>query len=339
MRTDLPVPFNTLPRAEAEAARWLVLRRDGAMTAHDEREYRVWLDLDPSHRAAAAKIERHWHSMGAIGDDPEIMALTERRARQSNRRPQALRAAMIAAGVLTAAIGGWGLRESGLIGGSLGIVSVQEQTFRTSVGQRTTVTLPDGSIVTLDTDSLMRTRENGRERVVELERGRAFFRVAKDVERPFVVIAAGKTVTATGTQFAVDIDPGVMSVTLAEGRVRVEEPREQFRRARVADLRPGWRLMVEGDNPWKTTRVDLEREMSWTNGRLHFFNDRLGDAAAEMNRYSEKKIVIRDPRVAAQPIVGNFRAGDVDGFVRAARLHGVARVKVETDDVVELGAL
>jgi transmembrane sensor len=214
----------------------------------------------------------------------------------------------------------------------------REQTFRTSVGQRTTVTMPEGSIITLDTDSLLRTRDSGDERRVELYRGRAYFKVAKDKQRPFVVMVGGKSVVATGTEFAVDVAPSSMVVTLVEGGVRVEAPRKILPGKATVELKPGQQLVaaLDTDNHWRTARVDTEKEVSWTSGRLHFFNDTLGKAAGEMNRYSEKKIVIRDTLTAAQPIVGNFRAGDVDAFVRAITLHGFARVKVETDDVVEL---
>ncbi len=344
---SLPLPPSTLPAAEAEATRWLVRRRDGAFSAHDEREYRVWLARDPAHRAAAAKAERYWQRLGDIGDDPEIMALTERRLRESNRPVKALRYFSAAAVVVVAIAIGWALRPGDIapessvpetVAATAADTVRREQTFRTSVGQRTTVTMQDGSIITLDTDSLLRTHDSDNERRVELHRGRAYFKVAKDKQRPFLVMAGGKTVVATGTEFAVDVAPSSMVVTLVEGGVRVEAPRKILPGKATVELKPGQQLVaaLDTDNHWRTARVDTEKEVSWTSGRLHFFNDTLGKAAGEMNRYSEKKIIIRDAITAAQPIVGNFRAGDVDAFVRATTLHGFARVKVETDDVVEL---
>lgn len=346
MKSDeLSLPPSSLPPAEAEATRWQVRRRDGQFSANDEREYRVWLERDPAHRAAAAKVERYWQMMGAIGDDPEIMALTERRARESNRPVRALRLAALAAGLVAAITFGWSLRDTRPVAAPAASVAIaahtaapQEQSFRTSIGQRTTVTLADGSVITLDTDSLLRTRESSSERRVELQRGRAYFKVAKHKARPFVVVAAGKSVVATGTEFAVDVDPAAMVVTLVEGGVRVEAPRKILPGNQTVDLHPGQQLTarLDTDSRWRTTRVDVEKEVSWTSGRLHFFNDTLGKAASEMNRYSEKKIIIRDAAAAAQPIVGNFRAGDVDAFVRAVALHGFAQIKLETDDVVVL---
>src|SRR5262249_35132874 len=151
----------------------------------------------------------------------------------------------------------------------------QEQELRTGVGQTTTVTLPDGSVVTLDTDTVLSARETGRQRLVELKKGQAFFRVAKDHARPFIVSAAGKTVTATGTAFEVRLDPHRFQVTLVEGKVAVEAPRGQFWRGQSADMLAGWRLTAEDDRRWKLSQVDVGKETSWMSGRLTFFNDPL----------------------------------------------------------------
>lgn len=347
-REDLPLPASKLSDFEAEATRWLVRRRGDDFSIHDEREYRVWLDTDPAHRAAAAKTERYWQLLGSIAEDPEIMALTEQRAQEAHRPVRARRYAALAAGLVCALALGWSLRDGETVRSIPQLRSapenafaenLQEQVFRTSVGQRTTVTLTDGSVVTLDTDSALRTRQSASERLMTLERGRAYFKVAKDKRRPFIVTAGDKTVVATGTEFSVDLAATAVNVTLVEGSVRVEAPSERAGRAQKIELKPGWRLtaLADSNTRWRTAKVDVEREVSWTSGRLHFFNESLGKAVSEMNRYSEKKIVIRDPEIARQPIVGNFRAGDIDAFVRAVSLHGFAQIRSEDDNVVELG--
>src|SRR5690606_7675607 len=98
------------------------------------------------------------------------------------------------------------------------------RTFRTGPEQTTTITLPDGSKVTLDEGTVLRADETRRERRLELVEGRAFFRVAKDASRPFVVRARGKTITALGTAFDVSLEAEQVEVTLVEGRVKVEAP-------------------------------------------------------------------------------------------------------------------
>lgn len=348
MTTEMSMPVSNLPPVEAEAVRWLMLRRGGELDARDEREYLDWLERDPTHRIASDKVERYWKMLGVVGEDPEIMALTERRAHESQRPVRALRYAALAASITGAVALGWILRGGNLAPDSMTTVAVnapvseatgiRERTFKTGVGESETVTLADGSTVTLDTDSLLHARHTSTTRDITLARGRAYFKVAKDASRPFRVIAGGKTVIATGTEFAVDMQSDEnVTVTLVEGSVRVEEERGffVFRRIETVELEPGWQLVAAED--LETAPVNLERAVSWTSGRLHFVNESLGEAAEEMNRYSDKKIVIRDPAIRNQPIVGNFRAGDVDAFVRAVRLHGFAKVYLETPHIVQLG--
>ena len=71
-----------------------------------------------------------------------------------------------------------------------------EQRFTTRVGQTATVTLDDGTKVTLDTDSALRVSHNDGQRQVRMERGRAFFDVAQGDKRPFMVLAQGNFVLA-----------------------------------------------------------------------------------------------------------------------------------------------
>lgn len=356
MNSEMSMPLSTLPPVEAEAVRWLVLRRGGDMTARDEHAYRLWLERDPTHRAAADKVERYWKMLGVLGEEPEIMALTERRARQSNRPARAMRLTALAASIAAAVALGWVIRgsdvaldptapirtlvqdEAATVAANDPAAADRQNTFRTVIGQSRTVTLADGSEVTLDTDSQMHTRQTPDARLVTLARGRAYFKVAKDSTRPFKVTAGGKTVVATGTEFSVDVIPDKgATVTLVEGSVRVESESGffVFKRLKTVELKPGWQ--VAAAESLKPEPVNLEQAVSWTSGRLHFVNESLGSAAEEMNRYSDKKIIIRDLKIRNQPIVGTFRAGDVDAFVRAVRLHGFAKVYLETPYIVELG--
>src|SRR5690606_34195438 len=109
----------------------------------------------------------------------------------------------LAAGLAIAILGGSGVLT---VQNLLGPKPLATQAFRTELGQRSTVTLPDGSVVTLNTDTVVRTRADGERRLVYLDKGQAFFEVAKDPRRPFVVTAAGRTVTALGTAFDVRVD-------------------------------------------------------------------------------------------------------------------------------------
>lgn len=346
-----------LKPSQVQALRWMVRRGDGAMPIVEDRAYRAWLDASEEHRRAAAQVDHYWHMLGALSNDPEILAMMSRpqpRPKPVKRGATAAVACMLMACVVgigwmiadhlqvhrlisLAPMGPQATVQSSVVTSTSGHIT---QTVRTAVGQRSTQRLPDGSMVTLDSGSTMLAHFDGKRRSIELLRGRAYFQVAQESRRPFRVTAAGKTVVATGTAFAVDVEREGMVVTLVEGSVRVEAPRQMLRPPQVIELQPGDQLVASTGlrRDIRTEVIDVERAVSWTSGRLHFRNEPMAAAVAEVNRYSKRKIVIRDSSIADLPIVGTFPTGDVDAFVRAIRLHGLASVRRDTDGRIELVA-
>ncbi len=315
---------------EEAAADWFALRRSGPLAADEAQAFEAWLAADPEHRAAYDNLEHYWQIAAAVRESPEVLAMRDAADRRwRGRRTLAWGgAAACLALLLLGAVWIW---SPVLISG--------RQNFHTAVGQTQTVMLPDGSAVTLDTDTVMRVDLTGRERRIRLDRGRAFFRVAHDPSRPFQVVAAGRTVTALGTVFEVRADAKRFEVTLVEGRVRVEDPpKRTTAKPTAVELTPGARLVAGENRGWAVAETDVARETSWLDGRLAFDNDPLATVVAEMNRYSDKKIVIRDPAVAKTPVLGVFKAGDVEAFVRAVESYHLASVGAETDSTVELKA-
>jgi len=339
---------DTLPETvEAAAARWFARKRSGMMTAQEAAALEVWLSRDPEHRAVFDQTEYWWGAASALRNDPNILALREDVAAKPRRRMFV--GGAMAASLAVAMLGGWSAISSGLVPAPA-FMEVQ-QTFRTGVGQTATVRLRDGSVVTLDTDTVLRARLTEDRRSIRLSRGQAFFKVAKDASRPFVVAAGDKLVTATGTAFTVRVEKEQVEVTLVEGRVRVEEAPRPVRApapltaSRAAppvestDMNPGSKLVAVEDKHWTLDRVDTSKATSWMEGQLIFEDRPLGEVVAELNRYSDRKIIIADAAVAGTPITGAFATGDVEGFVSAVRAYRLASVVSETRREVELAAV
>jgi transmembrane sensor len=336
----LPMDFEDFEQGPpSEAAAWFARKRSGEMTAREAGELDAWLGHSPENQAAFDELEHYWRVAAAGRADPDMMAVREETLRSLRRRPdRRWLAGSIAAALMVAVLGGWAASQTGLLA-DLGLVAEPSmQAFSTAVGQRATIKLADGSVVTLDTDTLIRTRDTGRKRLVMLEKGRAFFHVAKDTNRPFIVAAGGRTVTATGTAFDVRVDAGRMEVTLVEGRVQVLEDKGRQGGRQKADMLPGWRLVAGDGDAWLLAEVDAGRATSWMNGQLTFSNTPMSEVVAEMNRYSARKILIRDPALGRAPVIGAFKAGDVDAFVAAVKTYRLARVVRSSDTVVELAA-
>lgn len=331
-----PQPIMPEETPKKVAARWFARRRSGAMSAQELRELEVWLSQDEAHRRAFDHLAMIWGGAEGTRNDPEVMQMREAARRsQVVRRWQAfaaMAAVFIAVCFVGAGVANW------LTAGSNAspelVAAADHQEFRTSVGQTATVTLADGSVVTLDTDTVLRTRTTWNRRYAELAKGRAFFRVAHEKTRPFVVLANGRTVTALGTSFEVAVERGRFEVTLVSGKVRVEQPKPDDRKA--ATLKPGTKLVAPVEGAWQVATADIARETSWVEGLLRFRDEPLGRVAAELNKYSKKKVVIDDPAISARPIQGAFAAGDVDEFVRAAEAYGLARVASNSSEEVVL---
>lgn len=193
----------------------------------------------------------------------------------------------------------------------------QAKVLRTTVGERSAMTLADGSVVELNTDSVALVGYSAGRRAVRLLRGQALFEVASDPERPFVVEAAGKRVIALGTVFDVRLDAVKMQVTLIEGRVRVEPIGGGGQPTAARILHPGEQLIARAGEPLVVLAADVQQEVSWRTGRLVFSNEPLSEVVAEINRYSDRKVVLADAGLAELRVSGVFRVGSMPGFVAA----------------------
>lgn len=326
------------------AAGWFARRRSGAFTPREQAELDAWLDADPEHAEAYAAVERAWSGAAAVRGDPRVMARRQALLKARGRRAFAVRA--LAASLVVAVLGG-GVTGVEMLTGPKPLAT---QSFKTAVGQRATVTLPDGSVVMLNTDTVVRTRADHDRRLVYLEKGQAFFKVAHDKRHPFVVAAAGRTVTALGTAFDVRVDNGALRVVLVEGKVRVETPvataSPVAKSAAPAPAKPspgqatemvaGSELVAPDDADWRLIRTDAERETSWTRGQIIFDNQPLGAVVDELNRYSDQKMVVSGANLAATPISGTFKPGDLHGFAVALESYRLARVEEESERQVRI---
>jgi transmembrane sensor len=329
------------------ATAWFARRRSGAMTAEGAAELETWLEADPANRAAFDAVELTWRAADALRAEPEVLSLREAalKARYLPRR------GLMGAGLAAAIVAGAVVLSPFALGSLGALRALHDQEFRTGVGQQATVKLPDGSVVTLNTDTILRTREAEGRRLLYLDKGQAYFKVARDPSRPFVVAAGGRTVTALGTAFDVRVGPREFKVTLVEGKVRVEAPASAVGLAlaragapvtpgpvQATEMTAGSELAATDYRHWNVTTTDVDRETSWLRGQLIFERERLGDVAEELNRYSTKKIVVLDERAAGTPITAAFRPGDIDGFVRAVSDYGFVVVVSDREKVVELKA-
>jgi transmembrane sensor len=210
-------------------------------------------------------------------------------------------------------------------------VRSSEPSYRTPLGGVASVPMTDGSTITLNTDSEVRVALNDRERHVRLDQGEAFFQVAKDASRPFIVGVDGTRVIAVGTAFSVRRDSDEVLVVVTEGEIKIESD------DRGTVHVPAGNLARSGRD--KTTvepkpASELDAALSWRTGFLVFRETPLALAAAEFNRYNARKIVIGDDRVGAIRLSGKFRSTQHDAFIRLLEAGFPVRVQQAGDQVI-----
>jgi transmembrane sensor len=207
--------------------------------------------------------------------------------------------------------------------------------YSTDFGGLERIVLDDGSIVSLNTNSAMRVRLTPELRHIVLERGEALFKVAHDKSRPFDVEAGDTVVRAVGTEFSVRVRDSAeagssggqdVEVLVKEGRVAIDPPKTQKPLERAAVLPSSTSTLSAGEavvigakrvRVEKVADVEVNRKLSWTEGRLWFERQTLKDVVAEFNRYNRRQMVIADPAIENLRIGGGFEATDPESFIAA----------------------
>lgn len=224
---------------------------------------------------------------------------------------------LIAAGLVLALVVYAGVARAWLNNSSS--VSAQQQEFASAAGQIRTVTLPDGSRVTLDSDSALAVNFTPSERRLTLMKGRARFDVAHDANHPFIVTAQASEVIAHGTIFDVDLDGKQPLVSLLRGSVEVRKPlvASVVTPRQGHFLRPGQALYVGADPLTSKAGPSPDSQGDWTSGMLSFDDRPLSDIVAGTNRYAPSKIVLTDPDLGALHYSISFPAKDSGGLAQA----------------------
>jgi transmembrane sensor len=193
--------------------------------------------------------------------------------------------------------------------------------YESELGQVRVVSLDDGSVITLNTNSRVRVNYTSDRRLISLEEGEALFDVAKNAARPFIVTAAGTWVRAVGTSFIVrKLEATPVEVLVREGVVEVKRAPAVAPVRMAANMRFVSSSSAAPAQPVVMPSGELNREIAWKSGRIAFEGDTLESAAETFARYSDTKIVIDDPSVRQEQITGLFDSSDPIGFARAVAL-------------------
>lgn len=314
------------------ASNWTARLDRGPLNPEEEDAFQTWLSGDPRSKGAllrAQALSMMSESAQALGPgfDPSTFETPRRLLFSGMSRRQALRWT-----------GGVAVAAASLV--ALGIsVPAAGAVISTERGEIRLVPLKDGSTVLLNTDSSVRVRYDEGERFVALLKGEAYFSVARDQTRPFIVEVNGRRLSTAQAQFRVrKLDRDPVDVLVHQGRVDLSTA---FATSTLA-LMANTRLVLSGpasgqsvaEHPRPITPEAIVRELAWRDGKLAFEGESLKQAADAFARYSDTRILIRDPDLAREPVTGLFAANDPVGFGRAISRVFDAKLEQDGDNVV-----
>ncbi len=275
-----------------EARSWVVKLTSGTATDADAWQLSAWRNRSPAHEGAYRDAVSLWNQLAPVANRQALADSTLQQRRRVVRRRR-----LIGGGAAVAA-------SVGLIvtGERLALIpSVDEMLaeYRTGTGEQRRLTLADGSLVEMNTQTSLSVRYSAAERQVTLAGGEATFTVQADPQRPFIVAAAGGETRAIGTVFDVRRDGGVVCVTCLEGKVEV-------RRHTSTVLLPAQHVRYSDAGLGAVATVDPDLITGWRQGILVFRDETLAGVVAELNRYRPGLIVLAGGDHADQHVSGVF---------------------------------
>lgn len=321
-------------RVEAEAREWFMLRGERDLTTEEQVTFETWMQ-QVHNRSAYQRLQQIDHSLAALAAGPEGAHL---------RKP--------------AGLAGWFDKLNGYFGIApvagfafactlmlaVGIVYLAPwqaepgtQAYAAELAGQRTVTLEDGSEVTLGGDSAIEVAFNKERRNVKLLRGQAFFEVSKDPARPFYVEARGAVIRVVGTRF--DVHAGSVmhpatKVTVEEGIVDVASRATAESAAAPGPkvrLVAGQQVRIEQSQLSSVTTVDAAQVASWRQGKFSYRDAPLSEVVADANRYRKNRIVIGTRELENLRVTTAFNADQADTLVAMLEQSLPVRVFKEPD--------
>ena len=320
--------------AEDEAALWAAKIDGASLNSTDRAALDAWLARDPRHRVLlseycqfSADLELQLPALvigGAVAMPPEQPVPTRRR-----RAPVIWLATTLAAAAAVA-VAVWTPHATR-----------QTETVATSVAQRKTLQLVDGSVVELNARTSLLVDLTGRERHIRMADGEAFFTVAKDKSRPFIIDTPSGSVRVTGTVFDVHAETSAdLAVTVVEGSVQVTPGRSAGGSSGPVTLTANDQLLASTDHPCAVRKLsdsELDDALAWRRGEAVFDGTPLEAALGRFARYHGCTITVA-PQVAKLGVGGRYRLDNLDGFLNDIESFLPVRVSRDSSGAINVTA-
>lgn len=293
---------------------WVALHAKGPLSDADQAAFEAWYDADFRHQGAYLRAQGLWESLERtrvpaewIAGDRPVETRPPLFGQPSAAKPPLDRRRLLIGGGLFAATAA----------GAAAMLA-RPKSLRTAHGEFRKVPLPDRSLANLNTDSHVEVEVTPTARQIRLIKGEAWFDVAKDPEKPFIVAIDNIRVQALGTAFSVRRFASGVEVIVTEGTVETWSEADMAGKRR---LTAGEAAFVEAATHAISVAANpnIENRLAWRDGNIVLQNDTLADAVAEFNRYNTQKIVVSDPSLLEKRFVGVYSVENPGQFANAVQ--------------------
>ncbi|OQK16428.1 hypothetical protein AU255_00520 [Methyloprofundus sedimenti] len=294
---------NTVPEITSmsdQAINWVILLHSGQSTNDDSINALQWRSRSPAHERAYVEALVLWQEMGYVmmpqpEQTHESLDFKEQKSPSQSKIKYGYLASFAAAAMLLILI--------------LPISRYADQwqsDYYTQVGTQQSITLADGSIIQLNTDSALSIQYEKNRRVIQLHRGQALFTVAADPQRPFEVITEDIVIRALGTIFEVWNNQDETRVTVLEHAVQLSSLGKNTH-TQIARIESGYQTQYNNTTGvMHTEAIDIIKNGAWQRGKLIFKNQPLADVIVELERYLPGRIMITDEKLRKLQVSGVF---------------------------------
>lgn len=333
---------------KTQAYEWHMLLLSGDASKQDKEEFKQWLAESPLNEDEYNRAQTAWSAFGNIEyTDLEVVAKPDGRFKHAIdaisfflkpilNPPIAM--AALALVVIVAALFSY---LSNGISEQPHIAEIQTAAFHTNLAETKSLTLFDGSVVTLDALSKISVRMDDKTRKIFLTQGALVIKAASDAERPMSIFADDVYATVIGTAFEMRNNGDVVRIAVVEGKVKVSKPYYIDGKASSAI---DTKYLEVGDYvvTQKHTNIDSQGKIevdsigSWRHGRLEYEGATIREFVADLNRYSGKSVLMKGDfsNIDNITVTAFFDRSDIETMVNA--LPSMFPVVIEVDSDREI---
>jgi transmembrane sensor len=321
--------FNSKQDIHQQACEW-ISRFDRGLSKIENKTFSDWVNVSNSHRQCLFEVAQTWDELSVLNELSALFPLRDNNIGQV--RTLSTRTTMgIAASFAFVFISCFAWFVNTQLMSPMADPLLLVLDAKTSVGEQRVLSLADGSVIHLNTDSLVSVDFSETRRDVHLLRGEAHFEVAHDELRPFIVKAAGNTVTAVGTAFNVQLNSNQkLELLVTEGKILVKNKSVYDQNANNTELSHALdgfgELMTVGQKALISQQTiqqmtlsneQIKNDLAWQQGMLVFHGEPLAEALQEISRYTSIKFTLADDQLKQRMVAGYFKAGDIQGLLFA----------------------